>query len=126
MVATDAFMHLSEHIVDVFLSYAFKDGCREASFIKGPLMNGEPSRPRPELGDLLWIAWQCSVHQVVSDGVHPARLENYRGHFLIIDVHQGSGRCSTGISLSRSSYDVVASFTRAFARAFFALGACLT
>ena len=62
MVATDASMHLSEHIVDVFLSYAFKDGCREASFIKGLPMNGEASRPRPELGGLLWIAWQCSFH----------------------------------------------------------------
>ena len=48
MVATNAFMHLSEHIVGVFLSYAFKDRCREASFIKGPSMNGKPSRPRPE------------------------------------------------------------------------------
>ena len=43
MVATDALMHLSEHIIGVFLSYAFKDGCREASFIKGPPMNGESS-----------------------------------------------------------------------------------
>ena len=30
MVDTDAFMHLSEHIVGIFLPYAFKDGCREA------------------------------------------------------------------------------------------------
>ena len=89
MVATDAFMHLSEHIVDVLLSYSFKDGCREASFIKGPPMNGEPSRPRPELGDLLWIAWQCSVHQVVPDGVHLAWLGHYRGHFFIVDIHRG-------------------------------------
>ena len=36
MVATDAFMHLSEHIVGIFLPYAFKDGCREASFIRVP------------------------------------------------------------------------------------------
>ena len=57
MVATNAFMHLSEHIVGVFLSYALKDGCKEASFIKGPLMNGEPSRPCSELGGLLSIAW---------------------------------------------------------------------
>ena len=47
MVAISAFMNLSEHIVGVFLSYAFKDGCKETSFIKGPSMNGEPSRPRP-------------------------------------------------------------------------------
>ena len=89
MVTTDAFIHLSEHIVSVFLSYAFKDGCREASFIKGPPMNGEPNRPLPELGGLLWIAWQCSVHQVVPDRVHPARLGHYRGHFFIVDVHRG-------------------------------------
>ena len=57
MVSTYAFMHLSEHIVGVFLSYAFKDGCREASFIKGPPMNGEPSQPHSELGGLHWIAW---------------------------------------------------------------------
>ena len=50
MVVTDTFMHLSEHVIGVFLSYAFKDGCRKASLIKGPLMNGESSRPRPELG----------------------------------------------------------------------------
>ena len=53
MVATDAFMNLSKHIVGVFLSYAFKDGCREASFIKGPPINGEPSQPHLELGGLL-------------------------------------------------------------------------
>ena len=62
MVATDAFMHLSEHIIGIFLSYAFKDGCREASFIKGPPMNGESRRPSPNLGSLLWIAWQRSIH----------------------------------------------------------------
>ena len=72
MVATDAFMHFSEHIIGVFLSYAIKDGGIEASFIKGLPMNGEPRRPRPELGGLLWITWQCSVHQIVLDGVHLA------------------------------------------------------
>ena len=89
MVATYAFMHLSKHIVGFFLSYAFKDGCREASFIKGPLMNGEPNRPCLELGGLLWIAWQCSIHQLVPDGAHLAQLGHYRGHFFIFDVHQG-------------------------------------
>ena len=89
MVAIDAFMHLFEHIVGVFLYYAFKDGCREALFIKGPPVNSEPSRPRPKLGGLFWIAWQCSVHQVVPDGVHPARLGHYRGHFFLVDVYQG-------------------------------------
>ena len=87
MVATDAFMHLSEHVIGVFFSYALKDGCREALFIKGPPMNGESSRPRPKLGGLLWIAWQYFVHQVILDGVHPARLGHYRGHFFIVDVH---------------------------------------
>ena len=62
MVATDIIMHLFEHVIDVFLSYALEDGCRKASFIKGPPMNGESSRPRPELGGLLWIAWQYFVH----------------------------------------------------------------
>ena len=89
MVATYAFMHLSEHIVGIFISYAFKDGCREASFKKGPPMNGEHSRPHPELGGFLWISWHCSVHQIVLDGVHQARLGHYRGHFFIGDVHQG-------------------------------------
>ena len=56
MVATDALMHLSKHVIGVFLSYPFKDGYREASFIKGPPMNGESSRPCFELGCLLWIA----------------------------------------------------------------------
>ena len=87
MVATDAFMHLSDHVIGVFLSYALKDGCREVSFIKGPLMNGESSRPLSKLGCLLWIAWQYSVHQVISDGVYPARFGHYLGHFFIIDIH---------------------------------------
>ena len=89
MVATDTFMHLSEHIIGVFLSYALKDGCRKASFIKGPPMNGESRRPRPELGGLIWIAWQYSVHQVIQAGVHQAQLRNYRGHFFIVDIHRG-------------------------------------
>ena len=62
MVATDALMHLSKHVIGVFLSYVFKDGYREVSFRKGPPMNGESSRPRFELRCLLWIAWQYSVH----------------------------------------------------------------
>ena len=44
MVATDTLMHLFEHVIGVFLSYALKDECRKASFIKGPPMNGESSR----------------------------------------------------------------------------------
>ena len=43
MVATDAFMHLSTYVVDIFLSYAFKEGCGKISFIKGPLQKSESS-----------------------------------------------------------------------------------
>ena len=43
MVSTDTFMHLSEHVIGVFLSHALKDGCRKASFIKGPPIDGESS-----------------------------------------------------------------------------------
>ena len=35
MVATDAFVHLSKYVVGIFISYAFEEGCRETSFIKG-------------------------------------------------------------------------------------------
>ena len=38
---------------------------------------------------------------------------------------KGSKRCSTGISLPRSSYEAVASFAKASAREFSALGTCL-
>ena len=41
MVATYALMYLPEYVVGVFLSYALKNGCREASFIKGSPMKGE-------------------------------------------------------------------------------------
>ena len=89
MVATDTFMHLSEHVIDVFLSHALEDGCKKTSFIKGPPMDGEPGRPCPELVSLLWVAWKYSVHQVILDGFHLARLGHYRGHFFIVDVHRG-------------------------------------
>ena len=36
MVAIDAFVHLSKYVVGIFLSYAFKEGCRKTLFIKGP------------------------------------------------------------------------------------------
>ena len=39
---------------------------------------------------------------------------------------EGSGRCSTGISLPRSSCEAVASFTKALAQEFSSLGTCLT
>ena len=38
---------------------------------------------------------------------------------------EGSERCSIGVSLLRSSWEVVASFARASAHEFFALGMCL-
>ena len=89
MVATDTFMHLFEHVISVFLSNALKDGYRKASFIKGPPMDDESSRPCLELRGLLWVAWQYSVHQVILDGVYPARLGHYQGYFFIVNVHRG-------------------------------------
>ena len=53
MIATDTFVHLSEHVIGFFPSYALKAGCRKASFVKGSPMNGESGRPHPELGGLL-------------------------------------------------------------------------
>ena len=41
VVATYALVYLPEYVVCVFLPYALKNGRREASFIKGPPMNGE-------------------------------------------------------------------------------------
>ena len=41
MVATDTFVHLSDHVIGIFSSYALKDGCRKASFVKDPPMNGD-------------------------------------------------------------------------------------
>ena len=38
---------------------------------------------------------------------------------------EGSERCSTGVSLLRSSWEAVASFDKASAREFSALGMCL-
>ena len=43
MVATDAFMHLSKYVVGIFLFYAFEEGCRKTSFIKGPPQKSESS-----------------------------------------------------------------------------------
>ena len=50
MVAIYALVYFPEYVVGVFLSYVLKNGRREASFIKGSPMNGEPCRPRYELG----------------------------------------------------------------------------
>ena len=38
---------------------------------------------------------------------------------------EGSERCSTGVSLLRSSWEAVSNFARAFAREFYTLGMCL-
>ena len=43
MVSTYAFMHLSKYVVGIFISYAFEEGCRKTSFIKGPLQKSESS-----------------------------------------------------------------------------------
>ena len=126
IVATDNFMHLFEHVIGVFLSYALKDGCRKASFIKGTLMNGESSRPCLELGGLLWIAWQYSVHQVVPMGSIQLGSDITGDTSSLSTFTEGFGRCSISTSLSRSSRDVVVSFARASAREFSALGTCLT
>ena len=41
MVATEAFVHLSQYVVVILLSYAFEEGCGKASFIKGPPQKSE-------------------------------------------------------------------------------------
>ena len=86
MVATDAFVYLPEYIVGAFLPYTLKNGHKEASFIKGPLMNSESCRPRSEFGCLIWVAWQCTIHQVIPDGVHQAQFGHHRGDFSVVDV----------------------------------------
>ena len=86
-------------------------------------MNGESSRPRPELGGLLWIDWQGSVYQVIPDGLGSDITGDTSSPSMF---NEGSGRCSTSISLSRSSYGVVASFAKASTLVFSALGTCLT
>ena len=107
-VSTDTFMHLYEHVIGDFLSYALKDGCRKASFIKGPPMNGEPSRPRPKLGgpplDRLAIfrppsnpRWSPSSSALTLSGTLLHRQT----------FTEGSRRCSTGTNLSRSSRDAI-------------------
>ena len=87
VVATYAFLYLPEYVIGVFLPYALKNGCREALFIKGPPMNGESYRPCFEFGCLLWVAWQCSFHHLIPDGVHPARFGHHRGDFSVVDVY---------------------------------------
>ena len=41
MVATNAFVFLSKYVVSINLSYAFEEGCRKTSFIKGPPQKSE-------------------------------------------------------------------------------------
>ena len=45
MVATNAFIYLSEYVVGIFLPYAFEEGCRKTSFIKGPPQKRKSSLP---------------------------------------------------------------------------------
>ena len=45
---------------------------------------------------------------------------------LLSTLNEGFGRCLIGISLPRSSCEAVASFAKALAREFSALGTCLT
>ena len=126
MVATYALVYLPEYVVGVFLPYALKNGHRKASFIKGPPMNGESCRPRSEFGCLLWVAWQCTIHQVIPDGSIQLGLDITGDNSLLSRLTEGSGRCSTGISLLRSSCEAVASFAKASAREFSVRGTCLT
>ena len=44
----------------------------------------------------------------------------------LLKLTKGSGRCSIGISLPRSSCEVIASFAKASAREFYALGTYFT
>ena len=87
VVTTYALVYLPEYVVGIFLPYALKNGCREASFIKGPPMNGESCLPRSEFGRLLWVAGQCTIHQVILDGVHPAWFRHHRGDFSVVDAY---------------------------------------
>ena len=45
---------------------------------------------------------------------------------LLLRSTKGSERCSTGVSLLRSSWEAVASFAKATGHEFSALGICLT
>ena len=92
VVSTYALVYLPEYVVVVFLPYTLKNGRREASFIKGPPMNGESYRPRFEFGRLLWVSWQCTVHQVIPDGVHSARFGHTGETSPLSMLIEGSGR----------------------------------
>ena len=43
MVAIDAFVHLLEYVVRIFLSYEFEEGCGKTPFIKGSRQKSESS-----------------------------------------------------------------------------------
>ena len=87
VVTTYALVYLLEYVIGIFLPYALKNGRREAFFINGPPMNGESCRPRFEFGRLLWVAGQCTIHQVILDGVHPARFGHHRGDISVVDAY---------------------------------------
>ena len=87
VVATYTFVYFPKYIVGICPSYTLEDGCGKTTFIEGPPINGKPGRSCPKLRRLLRVAWQCSFHQIVPYGVHPARLRHDRGDFLSIDVY---------------------------------------
>ena len=87
VVTTYALVYLHEYVVGVFLPYSLKNGRKEDSFIKGPPMNDESCRPRSEFGRLLWVAWQCTIYQVIPDGVHPAQFGHHGGDFSVVDAY---------------------------------------
>ena len=87
MVSTYALVYLPEYVVGIFLPYTLENGRREASFIKGPPMNSESCRPHSEFGRLLWVAWQCTIHQVIPNGVHPAQFGHHKGGFSVVDAY---------------------------------------
>ena len=53
-------------------------------------------------------------------------LDMTRETSSLLTSTKGSERCSTGVSLLRSSWEAVASFATASAHEFFSLGMCLT
>ena len=126
MVATYALVYFPEYVVGVFLSYALKNGRREALLIKGSPMNSEPCRSRSKLGRLLRVAWQFTIYEVILDGIIQLGSDITGETSPLSTLIEGSGRCSIGVSLPRSSCEAVDSFANASAREFSDLGTCLT
>ena len=107
-------MHLSKYVVGIFLSYAFKEGCRKTSFIKGfPAIKRENLADLAlsldasfvSLGNVSFNKWS-QIGSIQLGAVITGKVSS-----LLMFI-EGSGRCSTGIHLSRSSGSVVANFAR--------------